>query len=211
MPYILIQTKISQIAEEAPGIYRVVVKVSEKETPSLVYNPGQFYYLGKVGIGEAAFSPVRSDIDARTMVFLIRVVGTVTEWIATLKKNDQIEMRGPYGNGFPIEEMRGKDVILASGGCGVAPIASIAEYLAKHQSDFGKISFLYGARTADQLLLKADMKAWPKKIEKLLTIDQQCAGWQGNVGFVTELIDKIKINPENTAVVMCGPPMMFTA
>src|SRR3989338_2840193 len=132
MSYILIQAKIQQISEEAHGILRVEIKVSEKETPSLVYNPGQFYFLGKVGIGEAVFSPVRSGIDARTIVFLIRVVGTVTEWIATLKKNDQIEMRGPYGNGFPIEEMRGKDVILASGGCWVAPIASVAEYLAKH-------------------------------------------------------------------------------
>lgn len=208
---LLVQSKINRISQESPTVCRVEIKVSEKDSPNLVFNPGQFYFLGRVGIGEAAFSSVRSDVDDRTIVFLIRVVGTVTEWIAGLKKGDEIEMRGPLGNGFPIDEIRGKDVILASGGCGIAPIAAVAEYITRHQSDFGKIFFLYGAKNPEELLLKEEVARWPKQIKRLLTIDQECAGWRGNIGFVPALLDKIKIDPKNTSAVICGPPLMFTA
>ena len=206
-----VQSKISAIIQESPGVFRVEIKVDHRDSPMLVDNPGQFYFLGSIGIGEAAFSPVRSDVDRGTIVFLIRQVGRVTTWIAGLKVGDSIEMRGPLGNGFPIEEMKGSDVILASGGCGVPPIASLAEYILKRLDDFGKIYFLYGARTPSDLHLQKDMEAWPKKIEKMLTIDKSCAGWSGHVGFVSDLIKKIKIDPSKTKVALCGPPMMFKA
>lgn len=206
-----IQSKIHKISQESSGVYRVEVKVSHRDTPMLVYNPGQFYFLGSVGIGEAVFSPVRSDVDRGVIVFLVRQVGRVTNWISTLKSGDQIEMRGPLGNGFPIEEMKGHDIILASGGCGVPPIASLAEYILKKPNDFGKIYFLYGARAPQDLHLQKDMEAWTDKIEKMFTIDKSCAGWSGNVGFVSDLIKKIKIDPEKTKVALCGPPMMFKA
>lgn len=207
----LIQSKIHKISQESPGVFRVEIKVEYRDSPIMVYNPGQFYFLGSVGVGEAPFSPVRSDVDGRTIVFLVRQVGRVTNWIAGLKVDDSIEIRGPLGNSFPIDEMRGRDIVLASGGCGVPPIASLAEYILKRPDDFGKIYFLYGARTPSDLHLQKDMEAWPKKIEKMFTIDKACIGWSGNVGFVHELIKKIKIDPKKTKAALCGPPMMFKA
>lgn len=206
-----VQSTIHHISQESPGVFRVEVKVNHRDSPMLVYNPGQFYFLGLIGIGEAAFSPVRSNVDRGIIVFLVRQVGRMTNWIASLKVGDKIEMRGPLGNGFPIEEMKGCDIILASGGCGVPPIASLAEYILKKSDDFGKIYFLYGARTPEDLHLQKDMEAWPKKIEKMFTIDKSCAGWRGNVGFVHELIRQIKIDPTKTKAALCGPPMMFRA
>lgn len=204
-----IQSTIHKISQESLDVFRVEIKVGHQDTPMLVYNPGQFYMVGSVGIGEAAFSPIRTDVDRGTIVFLIRQVGRVTNWITRQKIGDKIEIRGPLGNGFPVEEMIGQDIILASGGCGVPPIASLAEYLLKNPERYGKIYFLYGARTPSDILLKKDISEWPKKIEKMLTIDEKCEGWSGSVGFVSDLVAKIKVDPLKTKAALCGPPMMF--
>lgn len=207
----IIQSKIHKISQESAGVYRIEIKVADRDAPMLVYNPGQFYFLGHVGIGEAVFSPVRSDVDRGTIVFLVRQVGRVTSWIGGLKVGDSIEMRGPLGNGFPIDEMRGCDIVLASGGCGIPPIASVAEYILRKPDEFGRIYFLYGARTPQDLHLQKDMEAWPKKIERIFTIDKACQGWSGRVGFVSDLVKKIKIDPMKTKAALCGPPQMFKA
>lgn len=208
---VLVQSKISAISQESPRVFRVEIKVPDRDSPMLVYNPGQFYMVGSIGIGEAAFSPVRSDVDRGIIVFLVRQVGRVTSWIAQRKVSDQIEMRGPLGNGFPVEEMEGSDLVLATGGSGIPPTASLAEYLIRNPERYGKIYFLYGARTPSDILLKKDISKWPAKIKKMLTIDKKCTGWTGSVGFVSDLVAKIKVDPSKTKVAMCGPPMMFQA
>ncbi|MBU1255362.1 FAD/NAD(P)-binding protein, partial [Patescibacteria group bacterium] len=181
----------------------------KKNEQGLVFNPGQFVLPGIFGYGEAPFGPASSPYQDSYIDILVRRVGVLTEALHQLKKGDEIFMRGPYGNGFPLDFMKGQDIVMVTGGCGIPPIASLIEYVIKNKDDFGRVYLIYGARTPDDLLMKDRIKEWEKDIKVLLTVDKPNKDWKGSVGMVSELIDDIKIDPKNTVSAMCGPgPMM---
>lgn len=175
----------------------------------LAFRPGQFILAGLMGYGEAPFGPASSPFENGYLDILVRQVGTLTLAMHRLKQGDQIFLRGPMGNGFPLDFLEGKDIVLVAGGCGIPSIASLIEYIIKRRRLFNNVYLIYGARTPDGLLLKAQSKRWEEDIKVILTVDQPDKNWQGHVGMVSALIDEIEINPTNTVASMCGPgPMM---
>jgi NAD(P)H-flavin reductase len=172
--------------------------------------PGQFITLTIFGYGEAPFS-ITSSPTQKDFQLCIRNVGNVTKALHKLKIGDKVGIRGPRGNGFPIEELKGKNAVFIAGGLGLAPLRSLINYIADNRRDYGKVWILSGARTPKDHLFKWEWDRWSKidGFEVLTTVDRGDDTWDGNVGVVGSLLYKTDIQIENTMVFICGPPIMF--
>lgn len=212
--YLPQQVKIIDIKEQSPTVKLFKLKKEkgkfEKKENDLVFTPGQFVLAGQIGYGESPFGPSSSPYEDKFIEIAVRKAGAVTNYLHSLKKGDMITLRGPYGNGFPLDFIEGKDMVMATGGCGIPPIASLVEYIIKNKEKFGRIYVLYGARSPEEILMKDRMEEWKKEgIKVIITIDKLSPGWDGPVGFVTDLVKEIEIDEANAVATMCGPgPMM---
>jgi NAD(P)H-flavin reductase len=179
---------------------------------SLGHRPGQFVEVSVLGVGEAPISisssPSRSN---GTFELCVRKVGDVTKALHNLEVGDWVGIRGPFGRGFPFEKFRGKDVLFAPGGLGLAPLRSLINQVIDERAMYGRVIILYGARNPAELLFKDELASWAKRsdVELLVTVDRADEGWSGNVGVITTLFRKISINPRNTIGATCGPPVMY--
>lgn len=213
--YLPQQVKITKIEEQSPTVklFRLALlddaEFSKNEN-GIVFIPGQFVLVGQIGYGEAPFGPASSPYENKYVEILVRKTGTVTNYLHSLKIGDNITLRGPIGNGFPLDFMEGKDIVMATGGCGMPPIASLIEYVIKNKEKFGRTYLLYGAKSPEELLMKDKMEKWNNDgIKVMQTIDKPAIGWTGYVGFVPELVKEIEIDEANAVATMCGPgPMM---
>ncbi|NQV00714.1 MAG: FAD/NAD(P)-binding protein [Parcubacteria group bacterium] len=176
---------------------------------NLSFNPGQFILVSHFGYGEAPFGIASSPYQDSYIDIVVRRVGTLTKALHKLEPGDEIFMRGPYGNGFPLDFISGKDIVMVTGGCGIPPIAALIEYIIANKDKFGRVYLIYGAKTPNDLLMKDNFKRWGKDIKILLTVDEPDKNWKGYKGMVSELVDEIKIDAKDAVSVMCGPgPMM---
>lgn len=183
----------------------ISIKVDYKAT----HQPGQFVQVTIPGIGEAPISIASYSPDHIELG--IREVGSVTHALSKLKKGDKLFIRGPYGNGYPMEKFKGKSLVLVGGGCGVSPLKGILAYVDKHKDDFQDVILYFGYRSPEDILYKDEMKQWMKKYSMHLSVDSNPKKVQTNfdVCFVTKLVEKAKLNPENKVVFLCGPPIMM--
>jgi NAD(P)H-flavin reductase len=178
----------------------------------LSFIPGQFVMCGLWGYGESPFGVASNPYEREYMDIVVRGVGSVTNKLIALKRNQTATLRGPYGNGYPLGFFPGMDLLLITGGSGIPPIASLIEYVIVNREDFGRVSLLYGAATPDGLLMESERKRWKRSIEVALSVDHATPDWKlGCVGPVSVCLRNIKIECANTAVAMCGPgPMVDT-
>lgn len=202
-PYVPKHATILSYTKESSDCFTIRTDVKSN------YAPGQFFQVSLPGIGEApisvaSYSPEYLDLN-------IRMVGNVTKAVSGLKKGDTIYIRGPYGNGYPMDDFFGKNLLLIGGGCGVAPLRGVISYVEQHRNDFADVSMYFGYRSYEDILFKDDLKTLKKKFNLNVTIDKgpAKAGISCDVCFVTSLLEKAKLNPERTAVLICGPPIMM--
>ena len=206
--------KIIDIEELSPTVKLFTLKLAKKfkkNKNGLYFIPGQFVMAGDIGYGESTFglsgSPYSADIK-----ICVRAVGNVTNQIHRKQKGDILPVRGPYGNGFPIDKMNKKSVIMAAGGVGIPPIIPLVEYVIKNRKKFSEAHLLYGAATPNDLLFKKEYPRWQKQgLDICLTIDKPYPGWEGEIGFVSMLCKQIDIDPRSTIVAICGPGPMMAA
>lgn len=173
------------------------------------YKPGQFVEIGIFGFGEAAISITSSPSTKDYFELCIKNRGDVTNKLHQMKKNDTVYVRGPYGNGFPFDEVKNKDVLFVAGGIGLAPLRSLIKEMLVHRNEFGKIQVIYGAKTPEDMIFTYELKEWSKKIKVLTTVDKKDFRWEGNVGVVGTLLTNIKGETENATAFVCGPPIMI--
>ena len=189
-----------------------VFTVQLPEGLSLGHRPGQFVEVSVLGVGEAPISvsssPSRSN---GTFELCVRRIGDVTGALHRLQPGAVVGVLGPYGHGFPIEKFRGKDVLFAPGGLGLAPLRSLIYQVLDERALFGRVIILYGARNPSELLFMDEIEQWRKRedLELLLTVDRGDDTWQGNVGVITTLFRHISVYPRNTVAVTVGPPAMY--
>lgn len=178
---------------------------------SFTYKPGQFVEVSLLGIGEAPISITSSPDRKGFLELTIRAAGKLTKAINNLEPGDRIHVRGPYGNTFPFEEVKGNDLYFIAGGIGLPPLRSLINSVFDNREDFGKVTILYGAKTPDEFCFKEELKTWQGIIdtEVLLTVDNPDDTWDGNVGVVTKLMEKTHMSPSNGAAFVCGPPIMI--
>ncbi|MHA1594117.1 MAG: FAD/NAD(P)-binding protein [Candidatus Baldrarchaeia archaeon] len=177
------------------------------------FKPGQFNMVGVFGVGEAPFSITSNPDEKEYFEHTIRAVGNVTNTIHKLKEGDILWVRGPYGRPWPIEEAKGKNILIVAGGLGLAPLRPVIYYIANHRDEFGYVEVLYGARTPLDMLYRSEMDEW-RKIKDFtlrLTVDMVPEGveWEHRVGVVTVLFEEMDSRPENTVVMVCGPEIMM--
>jgi NAD(P)H-flavin reductase len=180
---------------------------------ALSYKPGQFMMLSNLGVGEAPFSISSTPSRPGLLEFCISESGQLTSSLFRMKENDAIGVRGPYGNGFPIDRLKGKNLIITVGGLGAAPLRSLLQYALDNRDDFGEIFFLYGAKTPSEMLFRKEFLDMRERqdLHCLLTVDKDDTDkWPANVGLVTALFKQLKgIDPKNTFAATCGPPVMY--
>ncbi len=174
--------------------------------------PGQCAMLSIPGVGEALFSITSSPTNEEFLEFSIKKCGCVTNWLHQMEPGQQVTLRGPYGNGFPVEtELKGKDLLIIAGGIGLAPVRSVINYVRHYRSNYGSVDIVYGSRSKDDLVdYKEIIDEWCNEdgINVHLTIDREQEGWDGHVGFVPNYVKELNFDTSKT-VVMCGPPIMI--
>ncbi|UCE91588.1 MAG: FAD/NAD(P)-binding protein [Methanobacteriota archaeon] len=177
------------------------------------YLPGQFVMASVLGEGEAPFSISSTPSRPGLLEFCIQRVGTLTETLFSLKENQTVGLRGPYGNGFPIDKMEGKDILIVAGGLGAAPLRSLLLYVLDNRDRFGDIAYLHGARTPGEMLFREEFLQLKERddLNCLLTVDKDDTGqWPERVGMVTDLFKELGgIDAKNTYAAVCGPPVMY--
>jgi NAD(P)H-flavin reductase len=176
------------------------------------FMPGQFAQVSVFGAGEIPLSLPPSPTENRVF-FTTRRVGRVTAAMHDLKRGDRFGVRGPYGNGFPMQEYSGRNLIIVAGGIGLIPLRSVIMYALDNRDKYKKIQVFYGSRTPRDLMYVDNLKAWQqdKGFECYLTVDQGDSSWNGHTGVVGSLFKKpgVEMPVENTTVFICGPPVMF--
>ena len=210
-PLIPMIAVVTDIRVDTPDVktFRVVGLDGRKPFSHI---PGQCAMLSVPGVGEALFSITSSPTDLDFLEFSIKKCGCVTEWLHAMEPGQQGTLRGPYGNGFPVDTaFRGKDLVFIAGGIGLAPLRSVIRYVRANRSWYGQVDIVYGARSRDAL------EDYPEIVEQRcqeeglrvhLTIDREQPGWDGHVGFVPGYVRELGFDTGKTAVV-CGPPVMI--
>jgi sulfite reductase subunit B len=177
----------------------------------LGHAPGQFVEVSIFGFGEAPISISSSPTKEGVFDLTVRKVGRLTERMHQLKTGDKIGIRGPFGNGFDVNDFLGKDMLFVAGGIGLAPLKSLIDYTVDKKSDFGRLMIVYGTKTPQDSLFPREIEVWEKSddVEFYMTVDQPDENWQGKVGVITTLIPPLELDVENTIATIVGPPVMY--
>lgn len=170
--------------------------------------PGQFFEVSIPKFGESPISV--SEIGEGYVDLTIRRVGTVTDVIHSFFVGGTLFLRGPYGNGFDVTLYKDKEIIVAAGGTGLAPVKGIVDYFAKHPKESKKFNLITGFKSPKDILFKEDLKDWGDSISVTLTVDGAEEGYLGNVGLITKYVADIPVdNIEEVQVIVVGPPIMM--
>lgn len=211
-PYLIQAATIVEKVREAEDIdtYRLRF-VDEQVRRTYRFAAGQFNMVYLFGVGEVAISIVSDPDEPQVLDHTIRVVGRVTKSIARLQPGDQLGIRGPFGQGWPLDEAQGKDVVIVTGGLGCAPVVGAIEYIFRRRTQYGSVTILHGVKTPHDLLYRERFDAWRRHPDThvLLTSDQPDKTWHYHVGVVTELFEQVRVDPARTIVLMCGPEIMM--
>ena len=182
-----------------------------KNGQDLGHQPGQFVEVSLFGIGEAPISISSSPTKKGSFELAVRAVGNLTQAMHRMEKGAVLGIRGPFGKGFPVEAIEGKDVLFVAGGIGLVPLRSLINYVIDKRKDFGRVIVFFGAKTPSEQLFLNELAKWrtSKEMEYLETVDRADADWKGNVGVITKLFPKVDLDPKRTVAVIVGPPIMY--
>jgi NAD(P)H-flavin reductase len=176
------------------------------------FNPGQFCQLSIFGKGEAPFGIANAEWEGDFVRFTVQNVGSFSDTIHHAKVGDNIGMRGPLGNGFPIMDWKGKDLVVIGGGCAFSSLYALTKHVmhTDNRKDYGRIVVIYGARSSGLCLYQPDIKSWYERpdIEIHQAIDVPEEGWNYHTGFVPDVVKNVAPSPKNSVAVVCGPPIM---
>jgi NAD(P)H-flavin reductase len=196
---------------EFPGV--VTLRVAPLGEPPRPFLPAQIGMVGAFGIGEAAISISSATTDRAAHEYTIRRAGAITTALTRLQPGDQLWVRGPFGRPWDLA-LDGRDVVIAAGGLGVAPLRSAIYELLRHRDRFGEVVAVIGARSPELLLYANEYPSWRAGgIRIVATIDRAADGWGGPVGFVPDVVaaigDELGLEPARTSALACGPDVMM--
>ncbi|MCD6499529.1 MAG: FAD/NAD(P)-binding protein [Deltaproteobacteria bacterium] len=188
-------------------------KLFELQIPDgpLGHEPGQFVEVSILGVGEAPISVSSGPNRGPNFELIVRKAGSVTEAMHQLGAGAVMGIRGPYGHGFPMERLKGSDLLFIGGGIGLVPLRSAIHYALDHRSDYGRVVILYGTKNPNEILFRREIEEWKQRddVEFFMTVDRGSPDWKGNVGVITTLIPPLDLNITNTTAIVCGPPIMY--
>jgi len=207
-PYVPFSVKLIDKKRETYNTHTLTFKAPDN---SFTFIPGQFNMVFIPGIGEAPISLSGSPQKNHEIVHTVRNVGAVTLKMVQASVGDELGLRGPFGQGWPVEAVKQKDLILITGGIGLAPLRPLIYQLLENRNDYNKITLLYGARTPRDLLFQSELKEWLARfdVQVEISVDRDEADWKGHVGVITRFIAGSDFDPNNCASMVCGPEVMI--
>lgn len=211
-PYVVFAAAIVEKVQEAEDIYTFRLRLIDPSVRRAYrFASGQFNMVSAFGVGEVPISIVSDPEEPGLLDHTIRIVGRVTSALGRLGSGEVLGIRGPYGRGWPLDEARGKDVVIATGGLGCAPVVGAIEYILRRRRAYGTVKIVHGVKTPQDLLFRERFDAWRRHphTEVYLSSDRPDKSWRYHIGVVTELFEQVTLDPTRTIVLMCGPEIMM--
>ena len=215
-PYLPLPMQIKRVRVETDdGMLKTfeLAFVQQEDASDFHFTPGQFCEISVFGKGEAPFGIASSPTEPGPLKFTVNKTGLVTTALHNMKENDIVGLRGPLGNGYPLETFEGHNVVIIGGGFAFTTLRSLTQYMLdpQNRSRFKDIIIIYGARRPGLLLYKEDLAVWEQRedISVHLTIDRAAPGWTKHVGFVPDVVERVAPTSKDTYAVICGPPIMI--
>lgn len=211
-PYLPEVATILETNGETSNIKTFRVRIDDREKMArFSFQPGQVCQVSVFGVGESTFVINSPPTRMEYLQFSVMRTGEVTTKLHGLSAGDKIGVRGPLGNWFPHDDLRGRNIVLIGGGIGMAPLRTLLLFMLDNRADYGDISLLYGARTPDDMAFKADLPGWLSSPDMftVLTVDREDGGWQHRVGLIPNVLLELSPSAENTVAITCGPPIMI--
>jgi len=207
---------VAERREETPDVRTlrlVFPDEADRKTFFDAYKVGQFGLYGVPGEGECAFCvaspPTRTDWIECTF----RLTGRVTAALRDREVGQKITFRGPYGNHFPIEQWKGRNLLFIAGGIGLVPLRAVISGVLDRRDEFGKVDIIYGARTVEDLVYKQELAEWDRRddVHLVQTVDPggETDDWTGKIGFVPTVLEEEAPSPADAVALVCGPPVMI--
>ena len=212
-PYIPTLTTVKSIVSENKVNDIKTIELEFKKDEGFDYIPGQFAEISILGKGECPIGIASSPTEGDTIKFTIKKMGTVTTGFHNCEVGDTVGIRGPCGNSWPLEDMKGKNIVVIGGGFAFSTLRSLVLWLLddKYRKDYKDITVIYGNRDSGEVLYQPLLEEWEKRddIKLVLTIDREEEAWTREVGFVAAIVKKVAPSPDNAVAVICGPPIMI--
>jgi NAD(P)H-flavin reductase len=211
MPYLM---EIEKITQEAPSVKTFKLKfVNPEEGEKFQFLAGQFGEYSVFGEGESTFCIASAPTRKGYIECTFRQTGKVTNALAGCEEGNIIGFRGPYGNTFPINDWKGKNLLFIAGGIALPPMRCVIWNALDTRENFGDITIIYGARSTKDLVYKHELQDWGSRpdVKLIQTVDPggESPDWRGEVGFVPTIVEKIAPSSKDTIAIVCGPPVMI--
>jgi NAD(P)H-flavin reductase len=201
---------VREVVKETPDTFTLRLEPEEAINRSL-FQPGQFSMLWVFGVGELPISISGDPALHDRLVYTVRSVGQATHSLVNRAVGDGVGVRGPFGTGWPVEAVQGRDVIVVAGGIGLAPLRPVIYHVLQNRKDYGRLVILYGGRSPRDLLYRKELAIWARNRETqvLVTVDYGGLNWRGHVGVVTTLFKYSRLQPGRSVAMVCGPEIMM--
>ena len=211
LPYLM---TIEKVTKEAPGVKTFRLKFQdEEEAAAFEFQAGQFGEYSAFGEGESTFCIASSPTRKGYIECTFRDTGRVTSGLSSLEEGSTMGFRGPYGNVFPLDEWKGKNLVFIAGGIALPPMRCVIWNALDLRENFKDITIIYGAKSVNDLVYKSELKEWTDRpdVKMVTTVDPggENADWKGEIGFVPTIVEKVAPSAENTIAIVCGPPIMI--
>ena len=202
--------RVEGVWRETHDTFTLTLKPRDGTVPA-PFAPGQFSMLYVFGVGELPISISGDPDQPQRLAYTVRSVGSATQALVSHRPGDSLGVRGPFGTAWPLAEARGKDVLIVAGGIGLAPLRPAIYQILLHRDDYVRLIVLYGARSPRDLLYRKELRSWSRSPDTqiLTTVDYGGVSWRGRVGVVTTLFRHVRLHPDRTVVLICGPEIMM--
>jgi NAD(P)H-flavin reductase len=211
-PWLARPVRVERITPEAAGVATYHLRFRDPALHEQYrFQPGQFNMLYLPGVGDIAISISGGANDQATCDHTVRIAGNVTRTLAQQRVGASLGLRGPYGSRWPLDACQGADLVLIAGGIGLPPLRAVIQHAIAQRRRFASVTLLYGARTPDMLLYAREYTAWEQaRVSVQTTVDRSAPLWQGNVGVVPLLLDRLRpFTASNSVLMLCGPEVMM--
>lgn len=201
--------RVRRRRRDGPDVWTLDIEV--EETDDLLFAPGQFNMLTAFGVGEVPISLSGDPAAPGRLVHTVRAVGPVSAALTRLGPGEAVGLRGPFGAGWPMAEAAGRDVMVVTGGLGLAPLRPALYRLLAERDRYGQIVLLHGARSPNDILFRRELEMWRRRreIDIEVTVDHAISDWHGHVGVVTTLIPRAAFDRQRAIALVCGPEVMM--
>lgn len=206
-PYEPVPARLVEVIQETPTIKTFVLEPSQP----MPFRAGQFVQLTLPGVGEAPFTPSSSPYRPERIEVTVLKTGRVTDRLHEVEPGATLGLRGPFGKGYPIEKLTGKEVLIVGGGVGLAPLRALILALIERDRGTRRVSIKYGARAPEELLYRSSFEEWRRRpnVDVTETVDREAPGWSGRVGLVTMLLEELDVEVADSYAFSCGPGIML--